>query len=306
MSDDNFTTTITVSKTAAQAFEAIMDIHGWWHTGVTGAVGAIGDVFDFYVPGIHHSKIRVEELVPGERIVWKVLETHLTFVDDEREWVGSEIRFDIAASDDGAAITFTHLGLTPAEQCWDRCSAGWNIWARDSLSAFIETGVGNPLGNDSYTTAMTLTATPAEVYSACANVRAWWNASVKGDTTWEGSTFDYEVPGVHTATFFVAAMVPHRRIRWHVMANNFTFIDGTTEWLGTDILFEIFPTSGGTELHFTHVGLTPADECYEVCFDAWGRYIQGSLRGLIETGVGRPDANPDAADLRDRAAIAGA
>lgn len=306
MSDDDFTTTITVSKTPQQAYDAILTVHGWWHAGVTGEPGAVGQVFDFFVPGIHHSRIRVEELVPGERVVWRVIETHLVFVDDDSEWVGTEIRFDIAPATGGATVTFTHVGLTPAEQCWDRCSEGWNIWARDSLRDFIDTGVGNPLGNDSYTTSITVKATPAEVYWACTRVSEWWNASVTGDTTWEGSTFGYEVPGVHTATFFVAAMVPHRRIRWHVMANTFSFIASDTEWVNTDILFEMFPTADGTELHFTHVGLTPADECYDICFDAWGRYIHGSLRDLIETGVGSPDVNPDAPELRERAATAGA
>jgi catechol 2,3-dioxygenase-like lactoylglutathione lyase family enzyme len=33
----------------------------------------------------------------------------------------------------------------------------------------------------------------------------------------------------------------------------------------------------------------PEHECYGVCANAWGGYIEGSLRDLIETGTGRPN-----------------
>ncbi len=44
-----------------------------------------------------------------------------------------------------------------------------------------------------------------------------------------------------------------------------------------------------TELRFTHVGLVPAYQCYNVCSDAWGTYVKGSLRDLITTGKGQPN-----------------
>ena len=36
------------------------------------------------------------ELVLGKRVVWRVLENDMSFVDDKSEWVGNEIVFDIA------------------------------------------------------------------------------------------------------------------------------------------------------------------------------------------------------------------
>lgn len=44
-----------------------------------------------------------------------------------------------------------------------------------------------------------------------------------------------------------------------------------------------------TEIHFTHEGLVPQYECYNVCSDAWGTYIRSSLRSLIATGKGSPN-----------------
>jgi hypothetical protein len=42
----------------------------------------------------------------------------------------------------------------------------------------------------------------------------------------------------------------------------------------------------------THVGLSPALECYDNCSGGWGFYFNRSLRKLITTGVGEPDPAP--------------
>jgi hypothetical protein len=43
-------------------------------------------------------------------------------------------------------------------------------------------------------------------------------------------------------------------------------------------------------VRFTHAGLVPAFECYGGCSGAWGFYINDSLRSLIATGKGEPNA----------------
>jgi hypothetical protein len=60
-----------------------------------------------------------------------------------------------------------------------------------------------------------------------------------------------------------------------------------------------------TQIRFTHVGLVPDYECYDLCRDAWGTYIRDSLRSLIQTGKGRPSPDEDdlaATELRGRLA----
>jgi hypothetical protein len=37
------------------------------------------------------------------------------------------------------------------------------------------------------------------------------------------------------------------------------------------------------------VGLVPDHECYGACSNAWGSYVNGSLRGLITKGKGQPN-----------------
>jgi hypothetical protein len=96
------------------------------------------------VAGVHFARIRVEELLPGKRVVWRVLDNWMSFIDDQNEWTGTEIRFDIAATADGTEVRFTHVGLTPADQCFDLCRDAWGMYITKSLPAFIETGVGRP------------------------------------------------------------------------------------------------------------------------------------------------------------------
>jgi hypothetical protein len=53
--------------------------------------------------------------------------------------------------------------------------------------------------------------------------------------------------------------------------------------------FEICKEGDKTQLTFTHIGLVPEYECYNICTDSWGNYIKGSLKSLIETGKGNPN-----------------
>ena len=62
------------------------------------------------------------------------------------------------------------------------------------------------------------------------------------------------------------------------------FVEDKTEWTGTDITFDIARKGNKTEVRFTHVGLVPKFECFEDCSNAWGFYVNGSLRNLIANG----------------------
>ena len=53
------------------------------------------------------------------------------------------------------------------------------------------------------------------------------------------------------------------------------------------------PEDGATDVRFTHVGLVPDYECFDICSNAWGMYVGDSLRSLITTGEGKPSSNPD-------------
>ncbi len=131
--------------------------------------------------------------------------------------------------------------------------------------------------------------TPQEVFDAINNVRGWWSQLIEGDTDKLDAVFYYHARDLHRCTLKVTELVPGKKVVWHVLHNDFTFIKDKSEWNGTDIVFEIASKGDKTELTFTHVGLVPAYECYGVCSDAWSTYIRGSLHDLITTGKGNPN-----------------
>ena len=144
MSGQSFTTSFTVDRTPEQVFAAVLDVPAWWMTTIDGDTRAVGDEFSFRVPDVHHCRMRVTELVPGERVVWQVVENHMTFIDDQSEWLGTEIRFEISPVDGGSELRFTHDGLVPTYECYDICRNAWSFYVGDSLRRLAATGQGEP------------------------------------------------------------------------------------------------------------------------------------------------------------------
>ncbi len=87
----------------------------------------------------------------------------------------------------------------------------------------------------------------------------------------------------------VIELAPNEKVVWLVMDNYFNFINDKTEWKDTKVSFEISKKDGKTQLIFTHHGLTPEYECYNVCKDGWSNYINNSLHNLITMGKGQPN-----------------
>lgn len=139
------------------------------------------------------------------------------------------------------------------------------------------------------TISFTTNQKPEKVFAAITNVRGWWSEDVEGEADRLGSVFYYGFKDVHRGTFKITEYQPNKRIVWHVLQNHLNFVKDTTEWTGTDIVFEIFQQDDKTELRFTHVGLKPSEECYIVCHDAWGFYIKTSLYNLITEECGEPN-----------------
>ena len=131
---------------------------------------------------------------------------------------------------------------------------------------------------------------PKAVFDAVNNVRGWWSEAIEGSTDKLGAEFTYRYKDIHRSTHAITELVPDRRVVWHVVDSYIGFVKDKAEWNGTDIVFEIAEQDGKTELRFTHVGLTPSVECYGGCAGAWGFYINESLRSLITTGKGDPNA----------------
>lgn len=144
------------------------------------------------------------------------------------------------------------------------------------------------MNEQDYTTTITVDQGADDVFAAVTNVRGWWSEEIVGDTERLGDEFVFEVPGTHYSKIKLTEVIPGKRVVWHVVDARIEFVADKDEWTDTDIVFDVSARNGTTELTFTHIGLSPAGECYDVCTDAWGSYIRGSLHGLITTGTGYP------------------
>jgi Activator of Hsp90 ATPase homolog 1-like protein len=143
--------------------------------------------------------------------------------------------------------------------------------------------------NQNYTAAISIGQTPKEAFDAINNVRGWWSEAIEGSTDKLGAEWTYHYKDVHRCKIKVTELVPGKKVVWLVLDNYFNFTTDKTEWKGTTICFEVSQKGDKTEIRFTHVGLVPQYECFDICSDAWGSYIKGSLKSLIATGKGHPN-----------------
>jgi hypothetical protein len=141
---DNFTTSFAVSQAPTEVFDAINNVRGWWGEDVEGSNDKVGDQFTYRVQDIHYSKLSVIELIPFEKVVWLVLDNLMNFVEDQTEWVGTTISFEIASKGDQTEVRFAHQGLVPQYECFDVCSNAWGSLMHSSLPSLITTGTGQP------------------------------------------------------------------------------------------------------------------------------------------------------------------
>lgn len=158
------TATLTVDQTPEEVFEAITNVRGWWNQNLIGHSAAPGDEFVFtddtaYAgetvregkQGIRFARFQVTEVVPGRRVVWHVVDSYLSFIDDHDEWTGTKVIFDIAADGQSTTLHFTHEGLTAQESaCFEACSRGWTFYITQSLPQLITTGAGRPFARYDY------------------------------------------------------------------------------------------------------------------------------------------------------------
>ncbi len=145
------------------------------------------------------------------------------------------------------------------------------------------------MNNQDFTAAISVENTPEEAFDAINNVRGWWSENIEGGTEKLGDEFTYRYKDVHSCKIKIAELVPGKKVVWHIFDNRFNFTKDSNEWKGTDVIFEVSKKGNKTEVRFTHRGLVPEYECFDVCSNAWGSYINGSLRSLITTGKGQPN-----------------
>ncbi len=144
MREKNFSTSFVVDQSPAEVFAAVNDVRGWWSGEIRGRTDRLGAEFEYRYQDLHKSTQKITELVPGKKVVWRVVDSRLNFVDDKTEWNGTDVVFEIAKKGAKTELRFTHVGLVPALECFDGCSEGWGFYVNESLRSLITTGKGQP------------------------------------------------------------------------------------------------------------------------------------------------------------------
>ncbi len=138
------TTAFTVDQTPEEAFVAINNVRGWWSGQIEGSTDKLGDEFTYRYKDIHYSKQKLTEFIPGRKVVWDVLDSYLSFVEDKTEWNGTKVTFEVGKKGDKTEVHFTHVGLARDHECFNACSDAWGFYVRDSLRNLITEGKGQP------------------------------------------------------------------------------------------------------------------------------------------------------------------
>ncbi len=144
----NYKTSITAKTTTKNAFKAVSSgINKWWGRVDNSNLDKIGDKFTVYFDENTEWVFEISKYSLNKEIHWKCIKAnhYITGLENiEQEWLDSKIIWGIKEGKDGVEVSFEHIGLTPALNCYEACDAGWTHFITTSLKQYLDTGFGTP------------------------------------------------------------------------------------------------------------------------------------------------------------------
>jgi Activator of Hsp90 ATPase homolog 1-like protein len=147
-----------------------------------------------------------------------------------------------------------------------------------------------------YTATILVKATANKAFRSINHVAAWWIEDLEGSSEKLNDVLTIRFGGESFVTIKIIESVPDKKVVWTVTDCYLHWFSDKKEWKGTQIVFEISAEGDSTKIQFTHIGLEPRVECYEVCVKGWDQYIKGSLAKLLNEGEGLPQRKQKVAD----------
>ena len=142
----------------------------------------------------------------------------------------------------------------------------------------------NSMENKNFKATIEVSKSPGDVYDLITNdVAKWWGGKdFAGNSKNPNDEFTIHHPGAHYSKQKLVEVAPGKRIVWLVTDSTMHWLKKDQhEWTNTKMIFEITTKGDRTVLHFTHEGLTPEKECYEMCEKGWTMVIKDYLFNFI-------------------------
>jgi uncharacterized protein YndB with AHSA1/START domain len=133
------------SSPVHEVYKALTTLEGlsaWWTSDTQGegqGDSNVGGVLLFRFGGGGFD-MRVLELDPDRRVLWKV-------VDGPQEWIGTKIDWELRQEGDWTIILFKHQGWKEPVEFMHHCGTKWGVFLL-SLKSLLETGKGTPWPNE--------------------------------------------------------------------------------------------------------------------------------------------------------------
>jgi hypothetical protein len=211
--------------------------------------------------------------------------------------------FEINSQENKTVLYFTHEGLSPEKECYAMCEKGWDIVIKDWLFHFISVGtpsakmaeaakIRNRHFEDTTTTSkkdfhktITVSASAEEAMKKISQVNAWWKKDFSGSAEKLDNAFTVPFGAPSFVEFVVSEFSPGKKLAWKVTDCYLPWFKDKKEWNNTEVVFQLSQNNGKTKIDFTHMGLTPEVECYDVCEKGWNGHIN-TLEKFINEGKG--------------------
>ncbi len=128
---------VGIKATPKKVFEALSTIDGlshWWIVDTKGSAKQ-GGMIDF-----GFANMRVVESKPNKIVQWKC-------VDGPKEWVDTDLTFQLKATKDETFVLFTHANWKRPDEFMRHCSTKWATFLL-SLKDWLEREEGRPAPYD--------------------------------------------------------------------------------------------------------------------------------------------------------------
>jgi hypothetical protein len=143
MTTTDFQSSFVTKASPAEILDKIGRVSDWWTRHVEGKSQHLHDEFTVTFGETFVTFVVTQE-VPEKLVVWRCTACNLHWINDKREWEGTEVVWDVSSDGKQTTLKMTHVGLTPEVECYQMCERGWTFYVAESLRKFVVEGIGLP------------------------------------------------------------------------------------------------------------------------------------------------------------------